>query len=465
MYTFTTKQNSIYIPKTLTKILSFLQEKGAHPILVGGCVRDHFLNLPIKDYDIEVFNIESFEILTDYLKNFGKVKLVGKSFGVLKLSVENEEYDFALPRTEKKIGNGHKGFEVISNSFLSFEEAAIRRDFTINAIAYDFIKDEFLDPFNGINDLEKKVLKHIDDKSFIEDPLRVYRAIQFSSRFEFALDKETFLLCKKMVKQGNLQELASERVFEELKKIFFKSLKPSISFELLKELDILKYFPELESLVGCEQEPEYHPEGDVWIHTLMCLDEMAKLKTGDEEKDLVLFLAILCHDLGKPLCTKVINGKITSHKHESLGLEPTLSFLEKLTNDKKLIKAVIPLVQYHLSPFQLYLAKSSDKAIKRLALKVNIEMLCIVCLADCLGRTIPDKCKCYDAINWLKEKYEGIMTESNTLNPLVMGKDLIELGFKPSKEFKEILDFAFDLQIDEGLSKIQLIEEIKLKYK
>lgn len=465
MYTFTTKQNSIYIPKTLTKILSFLQEKGAHPILVGGCVRDHFLNLPIKDYDIEVFNIESFEILTDYLKNFGKVKLVGKSFGVLKLSVENEEYDFALPRTEKKIGNGHKGFEVISNSFLSFEEAAIRRDFTINAIAYDFIKDEFLDPFNGINDLEKKVLKHIDDKSFIEDPLRVYRAIQFSSRFEFALDKETFLLCKKMVKQGNLQELASERVFEELKKIFFKSLKPSISFELLKELDILKYFPELESLVGCEQEPEYHPEGDVWIHTLMCLDEMAKLKTGDEEKDLVLFLAILCHDLGKPLCTKVINGKITSHKHESLGLEPTLSFLEKLTNDKKLIKAVIPLVQYHLSPFQLYLAKSSDKAIKRLSLKVDIEMLCKVCLADCLGRTIPNKSKCYKAISWLITKASELKVSNEAPKPLVMGKDLIELGYKPSREFKEILDFAFDLQIDNDLSKDELLEKINLKYK
>lgn len=268
-----------------------------------------------------------------------------------------------------------------------------------------------------------------------------------------------------MVKQGNLQELASERVFEELKKIFFKSLKPSISFELLKELDILKYFPELESLVGCEQEPEYHPEGDVWIHTLMCLDEMAKLKTGDEEKDLVLFLAILCHDLGKPLCTKVINGKITSHKHESLGLEPTLSFLEKLTNDKKLIKAVIPLVQYHLSPFQLYLAKSSDKAIKRLSLKVDIEMLCKVCLADCLGRTIPNKSKCYKAISWLITKASELKVSNEAPKPLVMGKDLIELGYKPSREFKEILDFAFDLQIDNDLSKDELLEKINLKYK
>lgn len=465
MFTYITKKSSIYLPKTLTKILSFLQEKGASPILVGGCVRDHFLNLPIKDYDIEVFNIENFETLSSYLSNFGKVKLVGKSFGVLKLSVDSDEYDFALPRVEKKIASGHKGFEIISNSYLSFEEAAKRRDFTINALGYDFNEDKFLDPFNGLIDLEKKVLRHIDDKSFIEDPLRVYRAVQFSSRFEFSLDEKTFSLCKDMVNERLLEELAKERVFEEFKKLFLKSKKPSIGFELLKDLGILKYFSELESLVNCPQEPEYHPEGDVWIHTLMTLDEMVKLKVENEFENIVLFLAILCHDFGKPYCTKIIDGKITSHKHESLGIEPTLTFLQKLTDDKKLINEITPLVKYHLSPFQLYLANSSDKAVKRLALKVDINMLCKVCLADCLGRDISDKCKCYDAINWLKNKYEAIMSEPNGLKPLVMGKDLMLLGFKPSKEFKEILDYAFDLQIDDNLSKEEILEKIEIKYK
>jgi tRNA nucleotidyltransferase (CCA-adding enzyme) len=464
MSILSTKKTSIKLPNILTKILKLLQEKGAKPILVGGCVRDHFLNLQIKDYDIEVFHIENFETLTKYLEQFGKVKLVGKSYGVLKLSFDKQEYDFALPRVEKKIAKGHKGFEVISNSNLSFKDAAIRRDFTINALGYDFINEEILDPFDGLNDLENKILRHIDDNSFIEDPLRVYRAIQFASRFDFILDEKSFDLCKKMVLNGNLEELPNERIFEELKKLFLKSSKPSIGFELLKGLGILKYFPELKALIGCEQEPEYHPEGDVWIHTLMCLDEMVKLKTGDEYKDLVLFFAILCHDFGKPLCIKVIDDKITSHKHESLGIEPTISFLEKLTNDKKLIADVLPLVKNHLTPFQLYLHNSSDKAVKRLALKVDIEMLCLVCLADCLGRTIEDKCKCHEAISWLKNRASQLEVTNSGPKAIVMGKDLIALGFAPGVLFKEILDYAFDLQLDEDLSKELIIEKIKEKY-
>jgi tRNA nucleotidyltransferase (CCA-adding enzyme) len=464
MYILSTKKISIKLPNTLTGILKLLQEKGAKPILVGGCVRDHFLNLQIKDYDIEVFHIENFEILTKYLEQFGKVKLVGKSYGVLKLSVDNDEYDFALPRVEKKIAKGHKGFEVISNSYLSFKEAAKRRDFTINALGYDFINEEILDPFDGLKDLENKILRHIDDNSFIEDPLRVYRAIQFASRFDFTLAEKSFDLCKKMVSNNDLEELPNERIFEELKKLFLKSSKPSVGFELLKELGILKYYPELKALIGCEQEPQYHPEGDVWIHTLMCLDEMAKIKTGDEYKDLVLFFAILCHDFGKPLCTKVIDGKITSHKHESLGIEPTISFLEKLTNDKKLIADILPLVKNHLSPFQLYLHNSSDKAVKRLALKVDIEMLCLVCLADCLGRTIEDKCKCHEAISWLKNRASQLEVTNSGPKAIIMGKDLIALGFAPGVLFKEILDYAFDLQLDEDLPKELIIEKIKEKY-
>jgi tRNA nucleotidyltransferase (CCA-adding enzyme) len=464
MYTFTTKKTSIFIPSTLTKILKLLQEKGAKPILVGGCVRDHFLNLQIKDYDIEVFDIEDFETLTKYLEQFGKVKLVGKSFGVLKLCVEDEEYDFALPRVEKKISKGHKGFEVISDASLSFKEAAIRRDFTINSIGYDFFKDEFLDPFDGLKDLENRILRHIDNKSFVEDPLRVYRAVQFASRFDFTLDEKTFKLCKKIVLENDLEELPKERIFEELKKLFLKSNKPSIGFELLEKLGVLKYFCELKALIGCPQEYEYHPEGDVWIHTLMTLNEMAKIKTENEYKNIVLFLAILCHDFGKPLCTKEIDGKITSHKHESLGIEPTVSFLEKLTNDKKFINDVLPLVKYHLSPFQLYLNNSSDKAVKRLALKVDIEMLCIVCLADCLGRDIDDKSKCHKAIEWLKNKASELEVSNEGPKPIVMGKDLIALGFTPGKLFKEILDFAFDLQLDEDMKKEEIIEKLKNKY-
>jgi len=466
MFITTTK---IKIPKILENILKNLQELGATPILVGGCVRDYFLNKEIKDFDIEIFNFDSLELLEISLKKFGNVKLVGKSFGVLTLKVEGYDFDFALPRIEKKVGNSHTDFEVITNSNLSFEEAAIRRDFTINAIGYDYFKDEFIDPFNGIDDLKNRIIRHINDKTFIEDSLRVYRAIQFAARFEFDIDEKTKDLCKKIVLSDELSYLPKERIYEEFKKLFLKSNKPSIGFELLRELGLLKYFKELEVLINCEQEPEYHPEGDVWIHTLMCLDELAKIlekeKIEDEYKKLYLFYGILCHDFGKPFCTKEINGKITSYKHESLGIEPTISFLEKLTNEKKFIEIVCSLVKNHLIPFQLYLSHSSEKAVKRLSLKVNIEDLCLVCLADCLGRDIEDKCKCYDAINWLNEKAKELEIHNEPIKPLVQGRDLIALGYKPSKEFKEILEFAFDLQIDENLSKEEILSKITIKYK
>ncbi len=457
------------LPKILEEILNDLQTIGATPIVVGGSVRDFFLNIPIKDYDIEIFGIDSLETIQKSLEKFGSVKLVGKLFGVLTLRVNEYDFDFALPRIEKKIGNSHQDFEVITNANLSFKEAAIRRDFTINAIGYDFFKQEFLDPFDGLKDLKNKIIKHITDKTFIEDSLRVYRAVQFASRFDFKIDESTKELCKQIVLNDELKYLAKERIYEEFKKLFLKSSKPSIGFELLRELGVLKYFDELEVLINCEQDKEYHPEGDVWIHTMMTLDEMARIlkeeKIEDEYRKLYLFYGILCHDFGKPFCTKEINGKITSHKHESLGIEPTVSFLSKLTNEKKFIEIVCTLVKNHLTPFQLYLSESSLKAIKRLSLKVNIEDLCLVCLADCLGRTIKDKEKCPKASSWLLEKAKELDIHNVSIKALVLGRDLIELGFKPSKEFKDILDFAFDLQIDENMNKEEIIEKIIEIYK
>ena len=196
----------------------------------------------------------------------------------------------------------------------------------------------------------------------------------------------------------------------------------------------------------------------------MTLDEMVKLKTGDEYRDLYLFYALLCHDLGKPYCTKEIDGRITSHKHEALGVKPTETFLNRITNEKKFIEKVIPLVKNHLAPFQLYKADSSIKAVKRLSLKCNIEDLCIVCLADCKGRTIPDKKKCDDAISWVLERAREMNISQEGLKPYIQGRDLINLGMKPSKEFKDILDFALNLQIDENFDKEIILEKIKEKY-
>ena len=465
MFITTIKPN---IPKVLEEIILNLQKIGATPILVGGCVRDALLEIPCKDYDVEIFGIDSLETILNSLKKYGSVKLVGKSFGVLTLKVDNYDFDFALARTEKKTGLSHQDFEVTTNGMLSYKEAAIRRDFTINSIGYDFLKEEYLDPFNGIQDLKNKKIRHINDTTFIEDPLRVYRAVQFASRFEFTIDTKTKELCKKMVLNDDLSHLAKERVYEEFKKLFLKSSKPSIGFELLKELEVLGYFPELQALINCEQEKEYHPEGDVWIHTLMTLDEMSKIikeeNIQDEYRILYLFYAILCHDLGKPYCTELINGKITSYKHESLGIKPTISFLSRLTNESKFIEKVTPLVKNHLAPFQLFKDSSSLKAVKRLSLKCNIEDLCLVCLADCKGRTIPNKEICDKAVSWLLQKARELNISQDGLKSLIQGRDLILLGMNPGKEFKEILDFALDLQIDENANKEEIIQRIKERY-
>ncbi|TLP41114.1 CCA tRNA nucleotidyltransferase [Arcobacter arenosus] len=465
MFTTTT---TINLPVVLENILDDLLKIGVIPVLVGGCIRDYFFKIPNKDYDIELFGLNCLDTIEKTLQKFGDVKLVGKSFGVLLLKTKDYEFDFALPRTEKKVGNSHTSFEIISNGNLSFEKAALRRDFTINAIGYDYKEKKFLDPFNGLEDIKTKTLKHINDKTFLEDSLRVYRAVQFVSRFDLNIDDKTKKLCKQIVDNDECKYLPKERVYEEFKKLFLKSPKPSIGFEVLKEFGLLKYFPELKNLVDCIQDKEYHPEGDVWVHTLMTIDELSMIikeqDIKDEYRKLYLFYGILCHDFGKPFCTKEINGRITSHKHESLGIEPTVSFLSRLTDEKKFIDKVIPLVKNHLAPFQLYKAESSINAVKRLSLKCNIEDLCMVCLADCKGRTIPDKEKCDKAVIWVLEKARELNISQTALEPLVKGRDLIELGMKPSKEFKEILEFALNLQIDKNLEKEEILKRIKSKF-
>ena len=465
MYTFIKKKNKLFIPLELEKVLKTLQENGIKTILVGGCIRDFFLNKPLKDYDIELFGCNDIIKIQTLLSQFGKVKLVGKSFGVFKLQINAFEFDFALPRTEKKVGKGYTGFEVQSDAFLSFETACLRRDFTLNSMGYDFCTHTFLDPNAGLEDLNNKILRHNKDESFIEDPLRVYRAVQLCARFDLQLHTKTLILCQKMVKEGLLEELSHHRIFEEFKKLLLQAVHPSKGFELLKTLGILAYYPELEALIGCVQEYEYHPEGDVWVHTLMAIDEMAQLKTNDSFRDLYLMLSVLCHDFGKPATTQYANGKIISHKHEKEGVEPTLRFLNRLTYDKKLIEKVIPLVENHLAPFQLYRDDSSKKAIKRLAKRVNIEDLCLVAKADCKGRAIKNKTQCDEAVQWLLTQAQELEVHNRALQPLVMGRDLIALGLKPNKMFKTILDFAYELQLEnEEFNKETILNHIKEKY-
>ena len=368
------------LPLILYTISNVLTSHGAQAIIVGGAVRDYILNTPVKDYDIEVYNIESIDSLQDVLANYGSINLVGKSFGILKLVYDGSEYDFSIPRTESKSGMGHKGFKVKIDGNISFKKAAKRRDFTINSMGYDIKSKTIIDPYNAQKDIRTKTLRHIDDHTFIEDPLRVYRAIQFAARFEMQIDEKTKELCTSMISKDILDELPKERVYEEWKKLLLKSKKPSIGFELMRDVGIIeRYFPELHALIGVIQSPKWHPEGDVWTHTMMALDKMTGiLKSQDiaEKEKLKLLFSILCHDLGKPSTTTIEkDGRIRAIGHEKEGVEPTCSLLRRLTDEHSFIKSILPLVEHHLKPSQFYTQGAKASTIRRLAVKVNIEEL------------------------------------------------------------------------------------------
>jgi len=451
----------MYVPFILETISHTLHTKGAKAIIVGGSVRDHFLELAIKDYDVEVYGLETMDELESILSEYGSVNLVGKSFGVLKFMYEGEEYDFSFPRTEHKVGLGHRGFDVEVDGSISFKEAAKRRDFSVNAIGYDIEEKRFLDPFGGLEDIKKKLLRHIDDSTFVEDPLRVYRAVQFSARFGYALDEKTFALCKRMVEEGMLEELAKERVYTEWKKLLLKASKPSVGFELMRKLGITqRYFLELHALIGIPQSPKWHPEGDVWVHTMMTVDAMVDVcRLGcpfcDNEKLYLKFMfSILCHDLGKATHTTVENdGRIRSIGHEEAGLEPTKSLLYKLTDEHDFIESLLPLVEHHLKPSQFYAGKAKATAIRRLATKVNIEELVCVAKADFLGRTTKESLAgIYHAGEWMLEKSKALKVMNKPLDPLLQGRDLIDLGLEPSPKFKEILDGVYAKQIEGKLT-------------
>ena len=453
------------IAPILHTIAQRLSEHNAKMILVGGCVRDHLLGREPKDYDIEVYGLSSLEELEAILEPFGRVMQVGKSFGVVKLVVEGREYDFAFPRLEKKVGSGHRGFVVQIDGALDFKEAAKRRDFTVNAMGYDISQKRILDPWGGREDLDRGVLRHIDEKSFVEDPLRLYRGVQFCARFDLRMSEETIALCQQMVDRGDLETLPKERIFDELKKLLLQAPKPSVGFELLRQTGALRYFPELEALIGVEQDPIWHPEGDVWTHTMMVIDAMAKIKRGSEKEQLILSFAALCHDLGKATTTEFIDGRIRSRGHERAGVEPTRRFLERLSEDRELIEGVLPLVDNHLAPFTLYEAGSSDKAIRRLSTRVNIERLLLVAEVDFLGRTSEDaKSGHSEALAWLAQKAEELKVKDSAPKPILMGRDLIDLGLKPSPKFKEILDLAYQKQLDgEIASKAEAIAFAKME--
>lgn len=437
----------------LALLLDSIAAQGGKGILVGGCVRDHLLGHRAKDIDIEVYGLDN-DALEKILHARFSVVAVGKTFGIYKVTVtiedERESFDVALPRRENKEGFGHKGFVITTDPFLSFSDASSRRDFTINAMGIDPVTNEIYDPHGGRNDLDHHVLRHVSD-AFKEDPLRVLRAAQFCARFQLTLAKDTILLCQSLVDE--LRTLSRERIFEEMKKLLLAS-KPSRGLEVLRETFALRLFPELEALIDCKQDQEWHPEGDVWVHSLMVADQAAsitRMNSLDEEATLIVMAGALCHDLGKPKTTILKDGRIKSPAHEQEGEEPTRLFLDKIGFPKKFHDQVVALVKEHLKPHQLYSKRDevSDGAIRRLASRVHVPHLLLVSQADFLGRTTADAVAGHDpSAPWLKQKIENLLGTDLTPKPILLGRHLIALGEKPGTGFSDILRAAFEAQMD-----------------
>jgi len=426
-----------------TRISRAVADAGGRALAVGGSVRDKLLGLgaPEKDLDLEVFRIPPDDLI-ELLGPFGRVDLVGKAFGVLKVG----GIDVSIPRREMKIGSGHKGFRVDSDPDLSFEEAARRRDLTINAMGEDLLTGEILDPFGGQGDLDRRLLRAVDLDHFGEDPLRALRVCRFAGRFLFHVEKETADLCRRL----DLSELPEERIFEEWRLMLLKPRFPSVAFQTMRFLRLTRFFPELETLFDCPQEYEWHPEGDVWVHTLMVLDAAAELRTGDPDEDLILMLAALCHDLGKPLVTSdEQDGRIRSPNHEPLGEGPTRSLLRRITREKRLVGDVVALVVHHLRPHSLHKGGAGPSAVRRLSTKVPIDRLVRHARADHYGRTTPDAlAKVFPAGDWLLGMARELEVDERGPRPILMGRHLLDRGHEPGPAMGAILDRAYEAQIE-----------------
>ena len=426
------------------RIATAVRDAGGRALCVGGFVRDRLLNRPSKDLDIEVFGIPQGKLLA-LLQSLGRVAPAGQAFPVYKLG----DIDVALPRRESKTGRGHKGFTVEGDHTMSFDAAARRRDFTINAIGWDPLTDEYLDPYHGRDDLLSRTLRVVDPTTFADDSLRVLRAVQFAARFELAIDRETARICSTIA----LDDLPAERIWGELEKLLLQAKRPSIGFRLARELGVVhQLLPEMEPLYDCPQDPEWHPEGNVWIHTLMVIDRARELNGDlDRPRLAAIMLGAVCHDLGKPATTAEIDGRIKSPNHEAMGVTPATAILDRLninTMDGFDVRAqVIGLVAEHLRPMAFSKSRETvtDGAFRRLAQKVDLELLVRFARADCSGRTGVFDCS---GIEWFFDRARSLGVEHKPPAPILLGRHLIELGVEPGPRMGEILRAVYELQLD-----------------
>lgn len=424
-------------------------QMGGRAYYVGGFVRDRLQGLENKDIDIEVHGITP-DTLEEILSSIGGYIPAGKSFGVYKLA--HHSIDVAMPRKETLTGKGHRDFKIDIDPFIGTKKASIRRDFTVNAIMQDVITGEIIDHFGGQEDLKNGILRHVNDMAFGEDPLRVLRGAQFSARFNFTIAPETMELCRKI----DITSLSSERIFDEIKKALLKSDKPSVFFENLRLMNQLSFwFREVEKLIGIPQHSVHHKEGDVWTHTMMVLDECAKVR-DKAEYPLYFMLSGLVHDFGKIICTEFKKGDYHAYRHETEGRDIIKTFIRRISNENSLLSYVLNMTELHMKPRILFSDNSSIKSTNKMFdLSASPNDLILLALCDGKGK-IPQK-PCREAEEFLRERL-GIFNEYMS-RPYVTGQDLIEAGIKPGKDFSGLLKFSHKLRLS-GVSKKDALSQI-----
>lgn len=440
------------IPEKVIDLAQSVRDAGGRALLVGGCVRDLLMGGEPKDWDLEVYGIQPAD-LRDLLDQFGPVNVVGEAFTVYKLGAD---LDVSLPRRERKAGQGHRAFVIEGDPFMTIEDATRRRDFTVNAILQDPFSAEVIDPFHGREDIDNKLLRAVSVETFAEDSLRVLRAAQFAARFEFVIEPETLGLCRTI----NLADLPAERVWGEIEKLLLRAHRPSVGLQWLRDLGAIEQlFPELQVLIDVPQDKEWHPEGDVFVHTQLVLDRARELIDDlSYAKQVTVMLAALAHDFGKPATTEFLEGRWRSRGHEEAGLAPAVSFLDRLnihTLDGYDVRAqVVALVRDHLKPGEFFKKRDEvgDGAFRRLARKCELDLLYRVATADSLGRNAPwvPREQWYDseAQEWFIQRARELAVEQQPPAPLLLGRHLLELGLTPGPRIGEITKAVYEMQLD-----------------
>lgn len=428
-------------------LAALVQQAGGIAYYVGGYVRDKILGTVSKDIDIEIHELND-DKLYEILKELGEPINIGNSFGIYTLRHHN--IDISLPRKEDNNGRGKKDIAQYVDPFIGTKKAAMRRDLTINALMENILTGEIVDHFNGVGDIKNGIIRHVDTTTFSEDPLRVLRVAQFSARFNFSIAEETIQVSKRL----NLNNIPKERIFIELEKALLKARHPSLFFETLRDMEQLdEYFPEVKNLIGVKQDPVHHPEGDVWNHTMLVLDAAAEVRET-AQYPMGLMMAALCHDFGKVLTTEIIEGKIHSYGHESAGIDIAQTFIERISNTAKLKEYVLNLIKLHMKPIQMATQKASSKSMcKMFDEAISYNDLILLSKIDCCSRP---KTENYEDI----EKYlnDNLLIYLNRISlPQVSGKDLVNAGFAPDKDFHEALLFSHKLQLS-GVKKEEALK-------